>query len=139
MLGIEKTTPYVGLLIELGEWPIQQTMHYKKMMLSYRFLISKEGRLARKVLINQIDSGLPKNWYHEVEQAAKQYNINLVVADVIERTKSEWKKEVKSKIEIWTLKHFNSEIKTKTELRLLKPKTKIEMEPYLKTMILDQS
>ena len=33
ILEIENSTPYVGILVETGEWPIHQMIHYKKLML----------------------------------------------------------------------------------------------------------
>ena len=32
-LEVEQSTPYIGILVELGEWPIHQTLHYKMLML----------------------------------------------------------------------------------------------------------
>ena len=33
MLGVETSTPYIGILSELGEWPIRQILDYKRLML----------------------------------------------------------------------------------------------------------
>ena len=53
ILEIENSTPYVGILVETGEWPIYQTIHYKKLMLFQHLIVSDDKRLAKQVLIGQ--------------------------------------------------------------------------------------
>ena len=107
-LEIECTTPYTGILIELGEWPIVQKIHYKKLMLYHHLMHSDEGRLARQVLIGQIRSYLPGNWSHEIKTILKKYKIDA--KQVIEMKKSQWKRNVKRNIESWIKDLFEKSI-----------------------------
>ena len=38
MLGVETSTPYIGILSELGEWPIRQILDYKRLMLLHNLI-----------------------------------------------------------------------------------------------------
>ena len=88
MLGLEISTPYIGILSELGEWPIRQIIDYKRLMLLHNLMSSERCRIAKQVLINQRDSGLPKNWYFEVEEAARQYDIFIELEQIEKVEKS---------------------------------------------------
>ena len=50
MLSLPSSTPYWGLLAELGIWPIQDRINYHRLMLFENILNSDEERLAKKVI-----------------------------------------------------------------------------------------
>ena len=134
VLEVEQSTPYVGMLVELGEWPIHQTIHYKMMMLFQHLIASDDDRLATQVLISQIKSGLPKNWYSNLKDIGKKYEINVSLEEVCKYKKSQWKRMIKEKINKWVIEYYREQICRMSKLRFLrKPKT-LEMQSYLKKL-----
>ena len=95
---VEDSTPYWGIIAESGIWPIHQMIHYKKLMAYHWFITSNNSRLAKKVLLNQAKSDLPKCWYTELKSIAKDYDIDIKIDTTSKKIKSQWKKEIKGKI-----------------------------------------
>ena len=83
---------------DLGEWTIKQILDYKRLMLLHNLMSSGRCRLARQVLVNQSDSGQLKNWYFEVEEAAREYDIDIKLVQIEKLKKSTWKALLKTKI-----------------------------------------
>ena len=134
ILEIENSTPYVGILVETGEWPIHQTIHYKKLMLFQHIIASDEKRLAKQVLIGQERAGLPNNWYAELKQIGELYGIKIDVAEVLLYKKSQWKAMVKAEIDKWVLKYYHREIDQKKKLRFLKKPKELILQKYLQLL-----
>ena len=53
LLHLPKTTPYLGLLSELGMWRMEEWVMYRKTMLYHNIINSREDRLCRKVIEQQ--------------------------------------------------------------------------------------
>ena len=58
-----KTTPYFGLLAELGIWIIGKQIEYKKiMLLLHNILTSNDDRLLKEIVKDQIKDTWPGSW-----------------------------------------------------------------------------
>ena len=72
-----KTTPYIGLLAELGIWTIEKLIEYKKIMLLHNIMTSNKDRLIKEIIMDQIDNTWPGCWAEQVKEIYKKYNINI--------------------------------------------------------------
>ena len=93
-----KTTPYWGVVCELGIRPIKLTLLYKKLMLYHNFINSDDERKVRTLVEAQKESGIEQCWYAEVRKETEEIGIDLDKEEVKGKMKSKWKKEVKKKI-----------------------------------------
>ena len=51
---LPKSTPYFGLLSELGIWPFEQLMEYKRIMLFHQIITSDEHRFLKEVIYDTL-------------------------------------------------------------------------------------
>ena len=102
-------------------------IHYKKLMTYHWFITSNNSRLAKQVLLNQVNSGLPNCWYTELE---KEYDIDIEIETTSKKIKSKWKKEIKEKIHKRIEEMVRDETVNKTKLRFMK-NDKYERKEYL--------
>ena len=60
----KQSTPYYGILMEIGSWPYSFVIVYKRLMYFHRIIHSEERIIIRKIVINQM-KGIPKGkpWY----------------------------------------------------------------------------
>ena len=54
LLQLPKTTPYIGLLSELGMWRMEERMMYRKIMLFHNIMNSSDKRLCKQIIQEQI-------------------------------------------------------------------------------------
>ena len=129
-----KTTPYIGLLAELGIWTVEKQIEHKKIMLLHNILTSKDDRLVKEIVRDQIENTWPGCWTEKVKKICNKYNINI--ENISEYTKDNLKQLMKDKIN----KSMNEEIKElnqqKTKLRFIKEHSQKE---YLKELNFKQS
>ena len=129
LFGLPKSTPYWGMLHELGIRPIMLMLTYQKLMLYHSLINSDKDRIGKIVVEAQEESGLNKCWYDEVRKEALEIGISLNKELVKEKQKSKWKKEVKEKIGIAAEKEIESNKKNSRKMRFLGKKG---CETYLK-------
>ena len=136
LFGLPKSTPYWGMLHELGILPIMLSLTYQKLMLYHNLINSDDERVGKMVVEAQENSGLDKCWYDEVRKEAHEIGIGLKKEIVKGKMKSKWKKEVKDKI--WAAVEKEMEIKKKesTKMRFLGKKG---CDTYLKTVFNEQA
>ena len=90
-----RSTPYKVFLSEIGIWTIERQIQYKNLLFLHQLITSEENRIARKTLIEQQRCKIPKCWYSEIQQLAKNLNININFEKIERSTKYEWKEYVK--------------------------------------------
>ena len=61
LMEVPTTTPYWGILKELGIWPMKETIRYQRLMLYQNLMESDEERLGRKIIVMQQESGRKDN------------------------------------------------------------------------------
>ena len=118
----KQNTPYYGILMEIGCWPYSYVVLYKRLMYFHHLIHSDERRIARKVVINQMDGkGKGKSWYG---QGVKGWLLKLEMptdqSEVLEVSKSRWKKELKSKIENLVVEELEQHRTSMTKLRFIR-------------------
>ena len=72
MLRLPKSTPYWGMLNELGVWPLKERIIYKRLMLYQQIIHYNDDRLCKKVVEEQKRMAYEGCWYSELEQEAKK-------------------------------------------------------------------
>ena len=96
LLHLPKTTPYLGLLNELGMWKMEERLMYRKIMLYHNILNSDEGRLVKRVVAEQEREGEEGTWFASVSKCLQQLKMDTSM--VKNSSKSELKKMVKKQI-----------------------------------------
>jgi hypothetical protein len=97
LLDLPRSTPYLGLLNELGMWRIQERLDYRRIMFLQNILKSDDRRLIKRVVLNQRSDEEEGTFYQTTKEKMAKYGIEA--ENVEEMQKSELKKKVKSKIE----------------------------------------
>ena len=92
LLHLPKTTPYIGLLNEVGVWKIEERLKYRKIMLYHNLQNSSDNRLSKKIVDDQKESEEDDTFYADVHKMAASLDIDM---DSIHRLK---KSQLKSLI-----------------------------------------
>ena len=124
-----RTTPYMGLLAELGIWTIEKLIEYKKIMLIHNIMTSKEDRLIREIVIEQIQNTWKGCWIEQVKEICEKYNIDI--NEINKYTKSKLKDIIKAQINIDLNEELKNKQKSKTKLRFINDFSEKE---YLKSL-----
>ena len=130
LIGIPKTTPYLGLLNEIGIWSIEERMKYRKIMLYHNLINSSDRRLAKRLILQQRVDEEDDTFYDTVKRMASSLNIDI--KDVDNLTKAELKKKVKSRIGEQMVKAIK-QAKMK-KLRFIKDPEVFERKKYVQMM-----
>jgi hypothetical protein len=72
LLKLPDSTPYWGLLNELGLWPLEDVINYKKLMLLQNLMASNDSRTTKKLIAYQKKYGIEASWYVSVDKIGKQ-------------------------------------------------------------------
>ena len=99
LLKLPGTTSYRGTLWETGIWPVDKQIVYKKLMFYHNLIGAEEDRIARKVVIEQEKLKMKGSWFCNLEMEAEMYGITINEKKVQIRSKRQFKKEVKEKIQ----------------------------------------
>ena len=114
-LELPSSTPYLGILSELGVWPIEQLVDYKRIMLLNQILNSKDSRFLKEIIEEQIRDTFTGCWYEQTKEICDKYNIGLQLIKGLSKTKL--KNIMKSRISKRLDQHIKEMAKTKTKLR----------------------
>ena len=96
LLNLPKTTPYIGLLNEIGIWRIEEKLMYRKIMLYHNIHNSPDTRLVKRIVEEQQQMEEKDTFYGNVEEMANTLKIQMET--IRQLTKSQLKKLVKSQI-----------------------------------------
>ena len=129
LLKLPESTPYWGLLNELGIWPLEDILNYKKMMLLQNLLASDDSRMAKNLIIHQKKFEVEASWYVNVNNIGKHYVIQMENEELL-NNKQAWKKHVKEQIYKNIVERSEEKIKTMTKLRHQKEQRFI-MQSYI--------
>ena len=100
------STPYWGVLEESGSWPMSSRIMYRKLMLFQNLIKSDEKRMAKKILMDQIEQQRNNCWYSELKGQMEKYEIFDGIEQIKYYKKSKWKKLVKDKIQQYVNKEY---------------------------------
>ena len=124
-----KTTPYMGLLAELGIWTVEKQIEYKKIMLLHNILTSEYDRLIKDIIKDQIQTTWPGSWIENVKQICNKYSLNI--DEIQTYTKKNLKQLLKSKINTKLNIEIQELSRNKTKGRFIKEYSQKE---YLKEL-----
>ena len=122
LVGLPKTTPNWGLLFELDVWPIMLRITYKRMMLYHNLINSDDNRVAKHIVKAQERSGHEECLFGNMKRESKHIGIELNEELVKGKLKSEWKEEVKEKINIAIQKIMKEKREGSRKMRFLEKK-----------------
>ena len=133
MYEMPKSTPYWGMIIETGIWPIKYKIAYKQMMLYRNIVMSSDDRVAKQIVNQQEQYGINNSLYSRIKLSAEILKLNLTELKNGIIRKSQWKNMVKNRIQ----KRMNTEAKTHVEtmskLRFLKSENVVvDVKDYVK-------
>ena len=94
-LELPLSTPYYALLMEVGWWTMEGRIAYVKLMLYHNIMRSNKRRVLKNLVKEQEKEERETTWLAGIKREMKRYNIKLKVEDTL---KSNWKREVKKKI-----------------------------------------
>ena len=115
MLDLPKSTPYLGILSELGIWPFEQLIEYKKIMLLHNIVTSKEDRFLKEVIEQQITNTWQGCWMEQTAEICNKYEISAERIRTL--SKEQLKEMMKDKINKELERHIKEEATNKTKLR----------------------
>jgi len=122
------STPFWGIIAETRIWPWKFTIIKKKLMFLHQLInATDDRRIAKKILLDQIQSQQYHGWYYTLQNEIKEYNINISIDNMMKTTKSKWKNEIESKL-VLNIKKIDK-IKNKTKMRYIK---EFKKQDYLK-------
>ena len=118
LLSIPKTTPYIGLLNELGIWTMEKQIVYRKLMFYHNMLNSDDRRLSKRIVIEQEVLDDKDTFYMNVQEMAS--SIGLCLELVKSSTKDELKNTIKKLINASMVTTVIDSLKM-SKLRFVKP------------------
>ena len=78
-----KGTPYWGIIAETGMWPYPYIVRYKMLMFVHNVINSDERRIARKMILHQMNGGeMKKNWYNEVNYWLRKLELKVEESEI---------------------------------------------------------
>ena len=107
---VPPSTPYWGLLIELGMKPIEYIIHSKRLMLYHNIINTKTKRLSKDIIEQQMIYQIKGGFYEEIQKSKVFFEIGIESKTLEKMKKSTWKAIIKEKSE----ERMNREIQQKT-------------------------
>ena len=130
ILKAHSKTPTEALYLELGCIPIRYILKTRRINYLHYILKLDKSELLWKVFEAQMNNPTKGDWYLQVVQDLKDYDISTDLNKLTSFSKDSFKKLVKSKQEIAALKYLNN-IKSKHSKMVNLKYENIELQPYL--------
>ena len=112
---LPKSTPYFGLLSELGIWPFEELMEHKRIMLFHQIITSDDNRFLKEVIMDQLRSIYPGCWTEQTLEICNKYNLGVQLIKCMRKGKL--KKLLKERIRKRLERKLEIESREKTKLR----------------------
>ena len=130
MLELPRSTPYIGLLSELGIWRIEERLMYRKLMFYNNLWNSDDRRLAKRIIVEQeSENDLDGSFFGTVKEMALSIDVSLENLKSLQ--KSQLKKLIKEKLNERMLQVIKATIPKMTKLRFLNIPDTFERKPYI--------
>ena len=129
ILNLPLSTPYTGIQMETGIWPVMARINYASLML-FHSVINSRNRLATDIVLQQEKSNLPNTFYQRVSEIGRLPDIDIRSDAIKGKGKSEWKKMCKEMIQKSVRVKLQEQCHA-TKLRLVR-NTKWEMKEYIR-------
>ena len=115
ILELPSSTPYLGMLSELGIWPIEQLLEYKRVMLLYQIITSQETRFLKQVIEQQIREPWKGCWMEQTNEICQKYDLD--VENIRNSSKEVLKTSMRKKINVNLDQMIIEQSREKTKLR----------------------
>ena len=115
ILDLPTSTPYIGLLSEVGIWPVKYLIEYKRIMLLHQIITTQKRRFLKEIIEDQIKDTWEGCWMDQTKAICRKYE--LEIDDVRKLSKEQLKKTMKSRIDEQLDQLIKRESKEKTKLR----------------------
>ena len=129
--GLPESTPYWGMMLELGVKPLEYEVHHKRLMLYHNIMNSNHERIARQIIQQQQAYQISGGFYSQVQESAKCLLVNKEQLHHYQVRKCQWK----NMVQYGTSKKLEKEIATVTEemtkLRSIK-KSQLKESAYVR-------
>ena len=128
LYGMPQSTPYWGMLFELGLNPLEYEVHYKRLMLYHNLENSSDKRVAKQVVRQQNKYHMASCFYSEILKNTEKIEFKLLDARQVK--KSTWKQQVKKKVKqkVWSI--MEDKIESMKKLRFLKGENGLRKRRY---------
>ena len=113
LLKLPKTTPYLGMLYEIGVWRIVDVLLYKKMMLLHNIIHSDDKRIIKRIIIDQDNYSYPGCWLEVARKEARSRQITTDLDAIKQESKPVYKKRIKETIQTTLIRHIRENETTK--------------------------
>ena len=118
ILEVPISTPYMGILSELGIWKVEYRVDYRRIMFIQNILKSNQRRLTKRVVLDQKDSEEEDTIYQTTKKALDKYGVDI--DEIAEMKKSKLKKLVKSAINKQMEKDIRKAAENMTKMRFIR-------------------
>ena len=88
ILELPPSTPYIGLLSELGIWPVEQLFEYKRLVLFHNILTSDDSRLIKKIILDQIENIWSGCWMEKTNELCNKNNTQINIIKNVQKKNS---------------------------------------------------
>ena len=129
LMEIPKTTPYIGLLHELGMWKMGYRLAYRRIMLYQNIIKTPEERIVTKIVKQQQEEDREGSFYKEVEKETKK--IHIEIEQIKKMEKSNLKKSIKEGIKKEMEKELNKSIPEMKKLRFMNTPSTLKRQGYI--------
>ena len=129
ILNLPLSTPYTGILMKTGIWPVMARINYASLMF-FHSVINSSNRLATDIVLQQEKGNLPNTFYQRVSEIGRLLDIDIKSDAIKGKGKSEWKKMCKERIRKSARVKLQEQCNA-TKLRLVRD-TKWEMKEYIR-------
>lgn len=119
LYNVPSSTPYWGMLAELGVKPMEYVIHYKRLMVYHNILHSNESRIVRKIVADQKTYDMRKCLYEDVMKGAEKLKIDMSTVDIETIKKSQLKRLIKYKMQRLVEEDFKTTALKMSKLRFL--------------------
>jgi hypothetical protein len=130
LLKLPDGTPYWGLLNELGIWPLEDLLNYKKFMLLQNLMNSDDSRVTKNLVNYQKKYEIESSWSVNLKEIGARYGIQMENDELL-TNKQAWKKHVKEQIHQNIIERSVEKIESMTKLRHQKNQN-FTMQSYIK-------
>ena len=117
LVEVPRSTPYLGLLSELGIWKVEDRVKYRRIMLMQNILKSDNRRLCKRIALDQKENEEDDTLYQTTKESLEEHSIDI--NEIANMNKSKLKKMVKDKINKKTGMMIDKATKTMTKLRFI--------------------
>ena len=124
------STPYWGILAELGVYPLEFVIHQKRLMLYHNIMNSGNQRIAKQIIMQQNKDKRENGLQQEIHGSAKVLMIKDEWLDNYKMSKAEWKRMVNSGVQKKLDKELERMKKIMKKMRHIK-KTRFKESAYV--------